>query len=380
LAIIIKKDSTMEPFNLKLLRDTKWSLMAQSRHRSEEADEYDGEVDFGAEFQSHDIELHCVTDDGLTVEQKYQKKVEISDALNKFRNGDWLIFESNPGKKIFAHFAGRVQIEEYPTWLRVNIPLRLDPFWVSIEENEAIRDSGVLTKLENIPGGNYVQYNGVTYLKLSGTTRRVMDLELSETSRWRNDPDWPTQAELSGGNWTIYKRKVETDGPFGRAYWTSTEIFPDSDYAYLVDPFGVVDSMFKTILFFTRLCHILPEDLYAITGTGEEESPYILDVIPIVNKGTYETPVVIEVSAESGDVASPAVSIGDEVVKYNGIIPQGKMITINTDKMTVILDGENALANHEGGFPKLPPGETNVSVTAESGNPTVTLRWYDRWA
>ncbi len=369
----------MEPFNLKLLRDTKWSLMAQARHRSEEANEYDGEVDFGTEFQSHDIELHCVTDDGLTVEQKYQKKVEISDALNKFRNGDWLIFESNPGKKIFAHFAGRVQIEEYPTWLRVNIPLRLDPFWVSIEENEAIRDSGVLTKLENIPGGNYVQYNGVTYLKLSGTTRRVMDLELSETSRWRNDPDWPTYAELTGGNWTIYKRKVETDGPFGRAYWTSTEIFPDSDYAYLVDTFGVVDSTFKTILFFTRLCHILPEDLYAITGTGEEESPYILDVITIVNKGTYETPVVIEVSAESGDVANPAVSIGDEVVKYNGIIPQGKMITINTDKMTVILDGENALANHEGGFPKLPPGKTNVSVIADSGTPTVTFKWHDRW-
>ena len=109
--------------------------MAQSRHRSEEADEYDGEVDFGAEFQSHDIELHCVTDDGLTVEEKYQRKVEISDTLNKLRNGDWLMLESNPGKKIFAHFTGRVQMEEYPSWLRVNIPLKLDPFWVSMEEN-----------------------------------------------------------------------------------------------------------------------------------------------------------------------------------------------------------------------------------------------------
>src|SRR5690606_27369041 len=83
-------------------------------------------------------ELHCVTDDGLTVEEKYQRKVEISDTLNKLRNGDWLMLESNPGKKIFAHFTGRVQMEEYPSWLRVNIPLKLDPFWVSMEENSLV--------------------------------------------------------------------------------------------------------------------------------------------------------------------------------------------------------------------------------------------------
>lgn len=141
MAILIKHDGTIEPFNLKLLRQSRWSLMAQSRHRSEEADEYDGEVDFGAEFQSHDIELHCVTDDGLTVEEKYQRKVEISDTLNKLRNGDWLMLESNPGKKIFAHFTGRVQMEEYPSWLRVNIPLKLDPFWVSVEENSLVAGS-----------------------------------------------------------------------------------------------------------------------------------------------------------------------------------------------------------------------------------------------
>jgi hypothetical protein len=41
--------------------------------------------------------------------------------------------------------------------------------------------------------------------------------------------------------------------------------------------------------------------------------------------------------------------------------------------MTVILDNENALANYEGGFPKLPPGNTDVSVTADIGTPTLRL-------
>ena len=267
MAILIKHDGTIEPFNLKLLRQTRWSLMAPTRGRTEEADEYDGEVDFGAEFQSQDIELHCITNDGLSIEEKHQKKVEIADILNNFREGNWLLVEIAPrdlytvkiarygqvyygeayyytllGRKILAHFTGRVQIEEYPTWLKVVIPLRLDPFWVGMKENRFRGSSGTLE-----------------------------------------------------------------------------------------------------------------------------------------NKGIFETPVIIEVLADSGSVENPSITIGEEEVKYNGIISQGETLTINTDKMTVILDNENALANYEGGFPKLPPGNTDISVTADSGNPTVTFKWHDRW-
>lgn len=79
MTILIKQDGTIEPFNLKLLRQTRWNLMPPTRNRTEEADEYDGEVDFGAEFRSQDLELHCVTDDGLSKQEKYQRKVEIAN-------------------------------------------------------------------------------------------------------------------------------------------------------------------------------------------------------------------------------------------------------------------------------------------------------------
>jgi hypothetical protein len=50
------------------------------------------------------------------------------------------------------------------------------------------------------------------------------------------------------------------------------------------------------------------------------------------------------------------------------------------DNAIWVLDNwKNALANYEGGFPKLPPGNTDVSVTADIGTPTVTFKWHDRW-
>ena len=105
----------------------------------------------------------------------------------------------------------------------------------------------------------------------------------------------------------------------------------------------------------------------------------LLIVDSLINKGTYKTPVIVKVLAGSGSVENPSITIGEEEIRYNGVISQGETLTINTDKMTVILDNENALANYEGGFPKLPPGNTDVSVTADSGNPTVTFKWHDRW-
>lgn len=242
MAIIIKKDGTVEPFNLKLLRQTKWNLMAPTRDRTEEADEYDGEIDFGAEFQSQSLELHCITEEGLSIEEKHQKKVEIADTLNNLRDGDWLMVEHVPDKKIFAHFAGRVQIEEYPSWLRVTIPLRLDPFWVSAEENE---------------------YTGIS---------------------------------------------------------------------------GVIK-----------------------------------------NAGTFETPVIVDVLASPNAVTSPVIGVGNDTLYYYGTIPQNNSLIIDTGKMTVVLDGINALGFYEGGFPQLPPIETSVSVSVFSGNPAVTFKWHDRW-
>jgi len=92
----------------------------------------------------------------------------------------------------------------------------------------------------------------------------------------------------------------------------------------------------------------------------------------LVNDGTIETPLQIKIQ---GPVTDPVITIGNQQLKYIGSLTSTDIVEIDTEKMTVKFNGKNALANYSGEFPKLPPGETQVTV---SGG-TVTFTWKDRW-
>lgn len=143
--ITIKSDGTLDPFGLFLLR-SRFQLMASTRDKRDESDEFDGEVDFGTELGCGNFDLYCVTGDNLTRAQKEAKRAELAKLFNTLRDGDWLIYESDPDKKIFVHLSGRVEITEYPNWLQVVIPLRTAPFWVSTYVN--IPDSGEIVGVD----------------------------------------------------------------------------------------------------------------------------------------------------------------------------------------------------------------------------------------
>lgn len=113
-------------------------------------------------------------------------------------------------------------------------------------------------------------------------------------------------------------------------------------------------------------------------------TPYILGTFQrklngsgiAVNSGNHETPLVITINAGLADVVNPSFTVADTTVTYTGTIPNGETLTIDTEKMTVDLEGENAVAGHNGKFPMLQPGETEITV---SGNGVFTFYWYDRW-
>jgi len=113
-------------------------------------------------------------------------------------------------------------------------------------------------------------------------------------------------------------------------------------------------------------------------------TPYILGTFQrklvgsgmAINGGNYETPILITIYANGGDVTNPSFTVGGVTATYTGTIPNGEMLTIDTEKLTVELEGENAIANYTGGFPMLQPGGTEVTV---SGNGLFTFYWYDRW-
>jgi len=91
------------------------------------------------------------------------------------------------------------------------------------------------------------------------------------------------------------------------------------------------------------------------------------------NAGNVETPFILTIQ---GEVTDPSVVVAGYTMTYIGTIGAGSALVIDTEKMTAVLDGDNALPNFNGVFPKLQPGN-NAITAAEAG--TTTIRWYDRW-
>lgn len=91
----------------------------------------------------------------------------------------------------------------------------------------------------------------------------------------------------------------------------------------------------------------------------------------ITNAGTFEAPFVVEIT---GTAVEPSITVGGEVMQYDGTLAAGDKLVIDTDKMTAKVNGVNAAAKYNGVFPKLQAGDTAV-VAGDN----VTIKWRDCW-
>jgi len=104
------------------------------------------------------------------------------------------------------------------------------------------------------------------------------------------------------------------------------------------------------------------------------------DSVTLANAGTWSTPLTITMQASGQDVVDPAVTVGGKQIKYTGTLAVGSTLTIETDKMTAVLDGQNALANITGEFMMLQPGDSQATPSKASGGTlTVTFTFKPRW-
>jgi phage-related protein len=91
----------------------------------------------------------------------------------------------------------------------------------------------------------------------------------------------------------------------------------------------------------------------------------------ITNAGTFEAPFVVEIT---GTAEAPRVTVGGEIMQYNGTLAAGDVLVVDTGTMTAKVNGINAMANYNGVFPKLQAGETAVIAGSN-----VTIKWRDCW-
>jgi phage putative tail component, N-terminal domain len=110
-------------------------------------------------------------------------------------------------------------------------------------------------------------------------------------------------------------------------------------------------------------------------------NPYILGTFDnahigsgiVENKGNVETPIIVKIT---GPASNPSITVGTATMQWSGEVADGKILVIDTEKMTVTYDGVNALNSYNRVFPKLPPGETEITV---AGGGSTVIYWRDRW-
>jgi phage-related protein len=140
--ITIQNDGIVDPFDIKMSRDSMVTLMAETRDMFEESDA-DGDIDFGTEYRMGEFTLQGVIeyDD---VEGKYLAREALAEQINTCRTPQMLIYESDADKYTMARVIGIPEIEEYPTWMKVTINFSLGPIWKSYDENTQV-GSGTIT-------------------------------------------------------------------------------------------------------------------------------------------------------------------------------------------------------------------------------------------
>jgi predicted phage tail component-like protein len=94
----------------------------------------------------------------------------------------------------------------------------------------------------------------------------------------------------------------------------------------------------------------------------------------IVNAGTFETPILIEIP---GLATSPSISVGTSVISYTSTIAAGQTLVIDTATQTAKIGSINAIAQVTGDIDVMLEPGANISVIPSVSSAIV--RWKDKY-
>ena len=136
----VDSEKILQPLGLKVLRDSRYEILPGTRENSEEIPGKHGDIDFGTELMPGILELHCVTDDGLTHAQQKQKKRDIAKYLNPLLGYQKLVFADEPEVYYMVKYSGKLDMTPNSQWFDFVLPFKMsDPFGYSEEvSNELI--------------------------------------------------------------------------------------------------------------------------------------------------------------------------------------------------------------------------------------------------
>jgi predicted phage tail component-like protein len=176
-------------------------------------------------------------------------------------------------------------------------------------------------------------------------------------------PDGLTTLQKEQLKRTIAKYLNPVSGTKKLVFLDDIDVQYEVKYAGKIDLTKYADWMEFTIPF--KMCQpfIESREQHIQTGAGV-----------IVNSGTFETPILIEIP---GPANNPTVSIGTSIISYIGTIASGQTLVIDTGAQTAKIGSSNMIANVSGAIDyMLQPG---ISASVVPSISTTRIKWRDRW-
>ena len=140
--IVIKSDRTIEPFGIKMSRESSIALMASSETANEEVNGYNGEIDFGATLKNNEYEIQGIIEHPDNINR--QKAIDY--VVAKFiecMGPTELTYEAIPNIFTYARVTGNPDFIPYPSFTRITFNLRINPFWYGVTE-KSLTGNGTL--------------------------------------------------------------------------------------------------------------------------------------------------------------------------------------------------------------------------------------------
>lgn len=157
----VDENSILQPLNVLVTRDSRYEILPSIRNNTEEIPGVDGEIDFGSEFRARLLELHCVTDEGLSPIEKKNAQRMIANYLNPTLGEKTLVFADDPNRIYRVKCSERIQLTEYATWFEFVISFKMNKPNILSSEYKSLQGSGMLVNEGNVNAGLIIEARGL---------------------------------------------------------------------------------------------------------------------------------------------------------------------------------------------------------------------------
>jgi predicted phage tail component-like protein len=175
---LISEDNLLRPLGVFITGDSRKEILPAVREYSERIPGRHGDIRFSTKLEPRILELHAVTEDGLTPAEREQLKRTLAGYLNPVAGYSPLIFADDLDKTYMVKYAGKISLEQVADGFEFFIPFKLGKPYITETFTQTLTGSGTITNAGNVEAYLTIEIHGVA----SGTTTiKVGDMVLTYT-------------------------------------------------------------------------------------------------------------------------------------------------------------------------------------------------------